>query len=241
MKINVSYLMLGLGLIALSVALYLLHFFIFMDSRHIFIYMMGDLAFVPFEVFLVTLVIHRLLGEREKRAIWSKLNILIGVFFSELGTEMIGYLISFDKNIDALRENLASMGKWSKKEFAACIKFIDSLENTFDISEIDMASLAILLKDKRSFLVTMLQNPVVLEQEGFSGLIISLFHVEEEFDKRMDVHKMTDADINHITRDTWKAYQGLLKEWVLYMEYLKNGYPNLFGFAVATSPFKAEK
>ncbi|GAG66549.1 unnamed protein product, partial [marine sediment metagenome] len=38
---------LGVILIALSTVLYLIHYGIFRDAHHIFIYMVGDIAFVP--------------------------------------------------------------------------------------------------------------------------------------------------------------------------------------------------
>ena len=41
---------LALALIATSVILYFIHFAIFGDPHHIFIYMVGDIAFVPIEV-----------------------------------------------------------------------------------------------------------------------------------------------------------------------------------------------
>ena len=58
---------LGISLVALSAVFYLVHYAIFRDSHHIFIYLLGDIAFVPIEVLLVTLIIHRLLSAREKR------------------------------------------------------------------------------------------------------------------------------------------------------------------------------
>ena len=58
----------GALLILLSVCFYVLHFVIFRDAHHIFIYLLGDIGFVFIEVLLVTLIIHHLLAEREKRA-----------------------------------------------------------------------------------------------------------------------------------------------------------------------------
>ena len=60
-------LLLGLLFLILSVLWYTLHYVIFRDAHHIFIYMVGDVAFVFIEVFLVTLIIHQVLSEREKR------------------------------------------------------------------------------------------------------------------------------------------------------------------------------
>ncbi len=47
--------------------------------------MVGDIAFVPIEVLMVTLIIHRLLTEREKRAMLKKMNMVIGAFFQRSG------------------------------------------------------------------------------------------------------------------------------------------------------------
>ncbi|MFH1415664.1 MAG: hypothetical protein ABIH89_06235 [Elusimicrobiota bacterium] len=57
---------LGITLVLLSVLMYGLHFIIFKDMHHIVIYLLGDVAFVPVEVLLVTLIIHRLLTKGEK-------------------------------------------------------------------------------------------------------------------------------------------------------------------------------
>jgi len=86
------------SLVFLSLALYLFHYAIFRDSHHIFLYLIGDIAFLPIEVLLVTLVIHRLLSEREKRLLLEKLNMVIGAFFSEVGTLLLTYLSDFDPN-----------------------------------------------------------------------------------------------------------------------------------------------
>ena len=58
----------GLILISLSLFFYLLHYLIFRDAHHIFLYLVGDTAFVFIEVLLVTLIIQRLLQEKEKMA-----------------------------------------------------------------------------------------------------------------------------------------------------------------------------
>lgn len=58
--------LLGLFLIITSAFVYLLHYTIFRDVHHILIFLVGDIAFVPIEVLLVTLIIHRLLAS-EKR------------------------------------------------------------------------------------------------------------------------------------------------------------------------------
>ena len=80
---------LGAILILLSALVYYIHFLIFRDARHIFIYLIGDIAFVFLEVFLVTLVVHNLLAHREKQALFKKMNVVVGAFFSVVGRELI--------------------------------------------------------------------------------------------------------------------------------------------------------
>ncbi len=84
---------LAVGLVVVSAALYAIHFAIFRDAHHIFLYMVGDLAFVPLEVLMVGLIIERLISVREKRRLAHKLNMVIGAFFSELGTPLLGELL----------------------------------------------------------------------------------------------------------------------------------------------------
>ena len=73
---------LGLILIALSAFVYLMHYFIFRDAHHIFIYLIGDIAFVFLEVLLVTLVLHQLLHYKEKKSMLNKLDMVIGYFLA---------------------------------------------------------------------------------------------------------------------------------------------------------------
>jgi len=70
-KINWQ-IILGVTLVLSSIILYSIHYFIFRDPHHIFIYMVGDIAFVPIEVLLVTLIIHRVLSDRERKAMLKK-------------------------------------------------------------------------------------------------------------------------------------------------------------------------
>jgi hypothetical protein len=86
----------GAGLITLSVVLYALHFLIFQDLFHISIYTLGDIAFLPLEVLLVTLVFHQVLASRDRRQRLEKLNMVIGAFFSALGTQLLTYISDND-------------------------------------------------------------------------------------------------------------------------------------------------
>ncbi|MDI6799525.1 MAG: PQQ-dependent sugar dehydrogenase [Actinomycetota bacterium] len=75
--------------------MYLLYFSIFQDSYHIAIYLLGDIAFIPLEVLLVTLVVNELLSHREKVARLDKLNMVIGASSSD-GLKMDSHVAIID-------------------------------------------------------------------------------------------------------------------------------------------------
>src|SRR4030042_495346 len=92
--------------------LYLGHYLIFRDAHHIFIYLIGDLAFLPIEVFLVVIVIERILNHREKQAQFQKLNMVIGAFFSEVGNQLLGALLQYIDDRDSVKHHLAVSMDW---------------------------------------------------------------------------------------------------------------------------------
>ncbi len=233
---------LGIILIAISAILYLLHYFIFRDSHHIFIYMLGDIAFVPIEVFLVTVIIHQLLGEREKRSILNKLNMVIGVFFSEVGTKLLTYLSDMDANSEIVSQYLSKVKKWEEKDFKDLSKKFEGYKSEIIINPKELEDLRDFLIDKRDFLLRLLENPNLLEHESFTDLLWTVFHLVEEVEREKDIKKMPDKDYRHIVVDTVRVYDALVYQWIAYMGHLKKSYPYIFSLAIRTNPFdqKAE-
>jgi len=88
------------------VLVYFIHYLIFRDAHHIFIYLIGDIAFVFLEVLLVTLVLHQLLQYREKKVMLNKLNMVIGAFFSDVGGELLKTFSDFDTESSEMTQKL---------------------------------------------------------------------------------------------------------------------------------------
>ena len=230
-------LMLGLVLITLSALLYFVHYEFFHDAHHIFIYLLGDIAFVPIEVLLVTLVLHKLLTQREKRILLKKMNMVIGVFFSEAGTGLLEMLKNFDKSSSELSKTLLVNTSWSKKNFSQLIKKLKSRPYSVDSRNSSLEILKSELCSKRMFLLGLLENPNLLEHDSFTELLWAVFHLAEELEARKDFAGLPDTDLNHLSGDILRVYKALLREWILYMQHLKNDYPYLFSLAVRTNPF----
>jgi hypothetical protein len=115
-------------LVGLSVLLHLLHYAIFRDAHHIVIYLLGDLAFLPISVLFVTLVVDQVMARQEKRAMFRKLNMVIGAFFSEAGTELLKIFWKFDADPEYLR------GTWCLTKTGNRMTTINLRKNSIAIS-----------------------------------------------------------------------------------------------------------
>jgi len=231
---------LGVVLIALSALVYMIHYLIFRDTHHIFIYLIGDIAFVFFEVLMVTLVIHRLLSEREKRNRLEKLNMVIGTFFSEVGTKLLTYFSDFDPGLDRIRNGLVVTKDWTGQEFDGVSKRLKKYDYSVNINKLSLRDLKAFLTDKRDFLLRLLENPNLLEHESFTEILRAVFHLTEELGSREDMEHLPDTDHQHLAGDIKRVYQQLVLQWWDYMKYLKDNYPYLFSLAMRTNPFDQE-
>jgi len=229
--------LLGLFLIVLSVVFYLIHYAIFRDVHHIFLYLIGDIAFVFIEVLLVTLIIHQLLDRREKRSKLHKLNMVIGTFFSEVGADLMKFFIEFDAHIDKIRKNLMVTDQWPGRQFLEVNKSLKNYDFKIESQKGDLEKLKRFLIGKRDFLLRLLENPNVLEHETFTDLLWAVFHLAEELENRVDVKRLSDIDSRHISGDMKRAYVLLVSQWLIYMKHLKTNYPYLFSLAARMNPF----
>ncbi len=227
----------AVALVVLSALLYLLHFLVFRDAHHIFVYLLGDVAFVPIEVLLVTVIIHRLLSHREKRALLNKLNMVIGAFFSEVGTDLLKSFISLDEDFDEVRQNLLVKNGWTRRDFLQAGKRMAAYDYTIETNPDALDDLRAFLLVKREFLLRLLENPNLLEHESFTDLLWAVTHLTEELAHRDDVHGLAAADYEHLAGDVRRAYARTIGEWLKYMEHLQRAYPYLFSLAVRTNPF----
>jgi len=228
---------LGVLLLLLSAVAYSIHYFIFRDAHHIFIYMIGDIAFVFIEVLLVTIIIHQVLEDREKRNRLEKLNMVIGIFFSEVGTDLLAYFSDLDPNLDQLRCDLVVTKDWSDKEFINVSKKLKKYSYKIVPDNLDLEKLRVFLIGKRNFFLTMMENPNLMEHESFTELLRAVFHLTEELKFRDTIANLPDTDLYHIAGDIDRAYAMLVIEWLSYMQHLKDNFPYFFSLALRTNPF----
>lgn len=240
MKRMTWYVLLGLLLVLLSAALYAFHFAVFRDTHHIFIYMVGDIAFIPLEVLFVALIVDQLLKMRERNMTLEKLNMEIGAFFSEVGTELLRTACTFDEHVESKREALDVTGGWTADDFLGMRRKLEGLEFRADSRNGDLAALRGLLVAKRDFMVRLLENPLLLEHESFTDLLWAVFHLTEELELRADLSVLPQSDLAHLSGDISRAYGLLAGQWVDHMKHLRKNYPYLYSLAVRLNPFNPD-
>jgi hypothetical protein len=233
-------LLVALLLVLASVVLYGLHYAIFHDAHHIFIYLAGDIAFLPLEVLLVSLIVDRLLAAREVRSRQHKMNMVIGAFFSAVGRNLLRAMAELTADQTEISAHVAVGQGWTEGQIRQAIAWARS--RTFQVKPdpAGLARLRDLLVQHRDFMLRLLENPLLLEHEAFSDLLWAAFHLEEELSARESLPASPPPDLDHLAVDAERVYTHLLTQWLEYTIHLRRSYPFLFSFAVRTDPLNAD-
>ena len=229
--------LLCLLLMFISAFFYVLRYAIFQDAYEIFSDLLDDIGFVFIEILLATVIIHQIITEWARRSMLRKLNMVIGAFFSEVGTTLLEYFRDFDKNAEAISHHLLINADWSPEHFGRIRQVLQEHRYEIDSRAGDLAGLRTFLIEKRSFLLRLLENPNLLEHEEFTKLLWAVFHLSEELSYRPSVKGLPEADYRHLSEDIRRAAVLLVQHWLCRMENLKANYPYLFSLALRTNPF----
>ncbi|NLV27708.1 MAG: hypothetical protein GXY48_11180 [Methanomicrobiales archaeon] len=227
---------LGITLIGCSVIVYLIKLSLIDNLPGTIEYIFNSFGFLFINVLLVTLVINGLLTKRAKNERLEKLNMVIGIFFSEVGNELIRRIIPADNSGGSFGDPFLLSGK-EKPDEKAMKQMVINHRFELDPSILDMKEMQVFLQEKRNFLLRLMENPVMLEHQSFTFLLQSTFHLAAELGHRDDPGNLSHTDRTHLTGDVSRVYEAITKEWISYMGYLYNNYPYLYSLAVRTNPY----
>lgn len=240
MKKQMWYIWFAAALLALSAGIYLVHYAVFQDAHHVFIYLVGDLGFLPLSVLLVTLVVDRLLSSRDRRASMEKLNMVIGAFFSEVGTELMRKLVAMDPDRESKRSAIRVTSRLDQPGLKKIKDEMSRFEFTVEPDAGSLADVRALLVGERDFMVRLLENPLLLEHESFTDMLWATFHLTEELEGRNGFVDLPASDLSHLAGDASRVYGLLARQWLSYMTHLEKAYPYLYSLAVRLNPFDPE-
>jgi hypothetical protein len=186
---------------------------------------------------LVTLIIDRFLDQRDKSARLEKLNMVIGAFFSEVGSGLLEAISDLDPHIDILQRELKNGPENVEQQFSVVNSWLRGHRFTIQTDNADWEEMKLFLTQRREFLLGLLENPNLLEHESFTDLLWAVFHLTEELTLRKDFGSLPPSDIQHLRGDTSRVYGQLANQWLDYMMHLKASYPYLFSLALRMNPF----
>lgn len=241
MKKILNQIKIGIALLALSALIYYAQLILFHSKRDTEFYLLQDLAFIPIQVLFITIILNRILNLRQKREMLKKMNMVIGAFFSSVGTELISRFSAFHTENDNLSSRLLINPKWQNTEFISTAKMISSYTFVMDHKKADIKELKNFILHKREFLLGLLENANLLEHDSFTDMLWAVFHVADELACREDLDGLPDNDYKHLEGDFIRAYSLLIYEWLYYLNHLKNDYPYLYSLAARKNPFDKEK
>jgi voltage-gated potassium channel len=195
------------------------------------------LAGVGCFVGVVANAIEYMIDMRERTQRNEKLNMLIGVFYSEVGTKLLKKFSPKDPGIQEIRSALTVSDNWSEDDFKTAFARLKAHSYRLDIREFSLEELHTFFSDHKVFLLTLLENPQLFEHDRFTDLLHAVFHLAEELAARDRLVNLPETDYNHLSVDLTRVYNQLVIEWLTYMHYQKKKYPYLFSLAMRTNPF----
>ncbi len=216
----------------------------------------GDIhpATLPGKIFAVFLIItgvgtflgvianatEMMLNRREKQVRQQKLNMIAGLFFSEMGTTLLAHFSKCDQKLETIRDNLIVNGHWGDHEFSHVSDRLGKYTYAINKDKMKLEALRTFLNSETDLLLRLLENPILLEHESFTELLRGVFHLREELLSRDDLASLPDTDRAHLAGDISRVYTALVHQWLDHMRHLRDHYPYLFSLAMRTNPFDKE-
>lgn len=228
---------LAILLVSSSALIFIANYLIFQNVTDELFLLVEELGFIPIEVLVVTLIIDQMLQKREKRSRLEKMNMVIGVFFSDIGLELLRFMAFLDSRIGEIRNAMNINQNWKEKDFIAAKESLKTYSPQFSCSPLELEKLKVMLSSRKDFILRLLENPNLLEHESFTDLLWAVSHVIEELEARRDITRLDPEDIAHLDNDLKRVYLLIIFRWLDYIKHLQSKYPYLYSLSVRTNPF----
>lgn len=131
----------GIVLILFSFIMYFIQALIYKDAILLFQELLSQLAYLPLYVFLTTIVIEQLLKRKEKEDMIRKINTVIGVFFSEIGKELIGEFVRFDLNFNNIKGKFSNDFEWTEERIIQLRQNLNKYKSKIDSRNGDLSKI----------------------------------------------------------------------------------------------------
>ncbi|GAA0865172.1 hypothetical protein [Paraclostridium tenue] len=223
------YFVISFILIALSSIMFFIHYLIFGQAINTAYYSLMNLCFIPINSLVVTIMLEKLIDYRAKKDRIEKINMLVGVFFTEVGGKLMHLIIDADKDAKNYITNFEDLNKIKKSLYEYNYKV--------NMNYIDLCTIKNILVEHSNLFVTLISNESILQHQIFTDLLMSVIHLRDEI-IFMEKDNELELNINHLENDVIRVYKNISIQWISYLEYLQKSYPFLYNNAIRVNPFK---
>lgn len=223
------YFVISFILIALSSIMFFIHYLIFGQALNTAYYSLMNLCFIPINSLVVTIMLEKLIDYRAKKDRIEKINMLVGIFFTEVGGKLMHFIIDADKDAKNYIINFEDLNKIKKSLYEYDYKV--------DMNYIDLCTIKNILVEHSNLFVTLISNESILQHQIFTDLLMSVIHLRDEI-IFMEKDNELEPNINHLENDVIRVYKNISIQWISYLEYLQKSYPFLYNNAIRVNPFK---
>jgi hypothetical protein len=224
-------------LLASTGAIFVLQNYLYHDQRDTGFYFLQELAFLPLQVLLVTLVLNEMFARQAKADRMKKMNMVIGAFVFDIGVPLLKSLAPFDRNGKELESQLLLTAHWGNDDIEKALDQVKKHVFAIDCRQGDLAQLKRFLAEKRESMLRLLENPNLMEHEDFTDLLWAVNHLTDELLYRENLDNISKSDGGHLAEDIRRAQTLLITSWLTYLQHVRKDYPFLFSLVVRTNPF----
>jgi hypothetical protein len=186
---------------------------------------------------VVSNIAQMLISQQQNRIRVRRLNMIIGVFFTEVGNQLLHIFTKYDPQINEIRQVCLLNQDCTEADFTRLKKRLQKFDFTIDSKLMDLDVLSDLLIKKGDSLLRQIENPDLVEHESFTDLLWSVVHLRDELIARKNLLNLPEKDREHLVNDIKRAYIALVARWIEYVQHLKRSYPYLFSLMLRTNPF----
>ena len=147
-----------------------------------------------------------MIENRERAMRLRNLNMIVGVFFSEVGNRLLRCFSGHDPNVNQVRSALLVSDQWSDEDFTRALTSLKAHNTVIDSKTISLPDLKRFLRARNSFLLRLFENPQIIEHEGFTPLLHAVFHLSEELAARNQRTDLPVSDYAHLSGDINRIY-----------------------------------
>jgi len=178
-----------------------------------------------------------LLVKRERQIRGERAHMMVGLFMSEIGNELLRLFAPADPDGKELEGLLKVDPKWSDADFERVSLGLQGHKHALDPSLLPFVRIRGLLRQQSNLLLRLLENPNLEARDTFADLLRAAFHLREELMNRRALDEPPKADREHLEGDARRVYILLVRQWLRHLGYLRGRYPYLFSLAVRNNPF----